>query len=328
VLDIYQSCRSAEEVDRGFAALRADLDGAIETRLDAARTLLFERFDGDVRARLRLAESEARDAVARREAEEEALVRSVFAGGEAPAAGADVRPRRRRGRLARLAADAVRARPLEAVSLLDLDSRDLPASLSFLAGREGWWFAYRFASEGLLPEERVAHLILWSDGSAFHDLAPDAGERFARVPAREAGGGARGAPVAVGAAQEVALARLEARVLAELQARSGAAWDDWRERWDRSVEEGLEAPRRAAAEAREAWERARAGPHQPGELPARDRWGLLERAEREYRRKLEKLRVAEVQRYAEKDRALTELRRRAEPRPRRTLVATAYWRCV
>jgi hypothetical protein len=59
----------------------------------------------------------------------------------------------------------------------------------------------------------------------------------------------------------------------------------------------------------------------------RDRRALLERAEREYRRKLDDLRATEAQRYAEKDRALADLRKRAEPKERRTLVATAYWRC-
>jgi hypothetical protein len=40
------------------------------------------------------------------------------------------------------------------------------------------------------------------------------------------------------------------------------------------------------------------------------------------------LRATEAQRYAERDRAVAELRRRAEPKEKRTLVATAYWRCT
>ncbi|HET7824013.1 MAG TPA: SNF2-related protein, partial [Anaeromyxobacter sp.] len=70
VLDIYQSCRSGDEVDRAFAALREDLDGRIHARLAAARTLLFERFDGEVRSKLRLSEQKTKEAVARREADE------------------------------------------------------------------------------------------------------------------------------------------------------------------------------------------------------------------------------------------------------------------
>jgi len=329
VLDIYQSCRSADEVDRAFDVLRADLDGRIEARLAAARALLFERFDGDVRARLRLAEKEAKDALARREAEEMALVESVFPAAP-PEAGADPadRPRARRARLAREAAEAVRARPAEAVALLELDAGSLPAPMAHLAGREGWWFAYRFAFEGLLAEERVAHLVLWSDGERFRALSAEAADAFSRVPARQARAGARGSAVPVGAAQEEALAQLEVRLLAEIQERAGAAWDESRERWDRSVEDQLLAPRQVAEQARAAWERARATMHEKSDLPARDRRALLERAEQEHRRRIEELRATEALRYGDKDRALAELRRRSEPRPRRQLVCTAYWRCV
>jgi hypothetical protein len=80
-------------------------------------------------------------------------------------------------------------------------------------------------------------------------------------------------------------------------------------------------------EARAAWGKARAALHDEG-LSLRDRRALLERAEREYRRRLDDLRATEAQRYAEKDRAIAELKRKAEPKERRTLVGTAYWRCT
>jgi hypothetical protein len=81
-------------------------------------------------------------------------------------------------------------------------------------------------------------------------------------------------------------------------------------------------------DARAAWSRARAALHDKSELPMRDRRALLERAEREYRRKLDDLRALEATRYAEKDRAVADLKKRAEVKERRTLVATAYWRTV
>ena len=323
VLDIYQSCRSAAEVDQAFEALRRDLDGRIEARLQAARALLFERFDGEVRARLRLAAEEARAAAARREADEAALVASVFPG---PDPGSPARARRRR--LLRAAAEAVRARPREAPSSLVVESSALPARLGHLAGREGWWLAWRLGADGLCPEERVEHVIAWSDGAGWRALPPSEAEAFAALPAREASEAA-GAPGAeVGPAQEAALAAAEARLLALARDRSGAAFDEVRERWDRSAEEALLPPRRAVEEARAAWGRARQALHDPrGDLVLRDRRALLEKAERDYRRKLEDLRAAEALRYGEKDRALADLRRRADPKVRRALVATAFWRC-
>jgi hypothetical protein len=332
VLDIYQSCRSGEEIDQAFASLRSELDGRITARFAAARTLLFERFDGEVRARLRLAEQNAKEAVARREAEEDALVEAVFEDGAAPEAAEAVRepaPRggSKRAKLVRAAAEKVRARPQDAVAFLEVPSRDLPASLGELAGREGWWFAYKFSFDALVSEEKVVHLVLWFDGERFRALPAEQAEPFAALPAEEVRGGPRGATVSIGAAQEEALQVLHQALLASVQERSQAAFDASRERWDRSVEDALAAPRKAAEDSRAAWARARAALHDESPLPLRDRRALLERAEREFRRRLEDLRATEAQRYAEKDRAVTELRRRAEPKERRTLVATAYWRC-
>ena len=335
VLDIYQSCRSGEEIDSAFAKLRADLDGRITARLAAARTLLFERFDGEVRSRLRLAEQNAKEAVARREAEEDALVEAVFEGtpaaldaaATAPAAEPGPRGRTGRARLVRAAAEKVRARPQDAVAFLEVPARNLPASLGALAGREGWWFAYKFAFDALVSEERVVHLVLWFDGEGFRALGEEDAAAFAALPAEEVRAGPRGATLSIGAAQEEALQALHGRLLAGIQERSQAAFDASRERWDRAVEDALAAPRKAVEEARAAWARARGALHDEGPLPLRDRRALLERAEREYRRKLDDLRATEAQRYGEKDRAIAELRKRAEPKERRTLVATAYWRC-
>ncbi len=336
VLEIYQSCRSSDEIDQAFQKLQTDLDGRITARLTAARTLLFERFDGEVRSKLRVAEQTAKEAVARREAEEDALVDAVFEddpppeaaadgkrGGDAPARGG----RTKRAKLVRAAAEKVRARPQDAVAFLEVPTRALPASLGALAGREGWWFAYKFAFDALVSEERVVHLVLWFDGEKFHALSQEDSDAFAGLPAEEVRAGPRGATVSIGTAQEEALQALHDRLLASIQERSQAAFDASRERWDRSVEDGLTAPRKAVEDARAAWGKARAALHDQGALPLRDRRALLERAERDYRRKVDDLRATEAQRYSEKDRAIMDLKKRGEPKERRTLVATAYWRC-
>ena len=312
------------------------MDERITARFAAARTLLFERFDGEVRGKLRVAEQVAKEAVARREADEEALVAAAFEDGspeipEAPAPKIPVRgttSRPRRARLVEEAAEKIRARPQDAVFFLEVPNRDLPASLGKLAGREGWWFAYRYALDALFCEERVVHLVLWLDGERFHALPEEEALAFAALPAEECKGGPRGATVPIGEAQEQALSALHARILAEVQERIGAAYDASRDRWDRSVEDGLAAHRKGAEDARTAWNRARTALQEPSDLILRDRRAMLERAEREYRRRLDDLRALEATRYAEKDRAVADLKKRSEVKERRTLVATAYWRCV
>jgi hypothetical protein len=221
----------------------------------------------------------------------------------------------------------VRARAPEAVHRVDVDARSLPARLGHLAGREGWWFAWRIAHSGLAPEERLVHLVLWHDGEGWRALDAADAAAFAALPARD-GRGASGGTVPLEEAPDRELARLSAALLAEAEERSLAALDSARERWDRFTEDQLAGPRRVAAEARDAWDRARTALHEEGSaLSLRERRALLERAEREHRRRLADLRTAEAARYAEKDRTLADLRRKAEVRPTRRRVATALWRC-
>ena len=54
ILDLYQQCRSEEEIEEGFRALQKDLDASIQVRLADTRQKLLEHFDEDVHARLRV----------------------------------------------------------------------------------------------------------------------------------------------------------------------------------------------------------------------------------------------------------------------------------
>lgn len=54
ILDIYQQCRSTEEIDAAFEALQAEMETRIRSRLDDTRKALFEHFDEDVHERLRI----------------------------------------------------------------------------------------------------------------------------------------------------------------------------------------------------------------------------------------------------------------------------------
>ena len=61
ILDIYQQCRTREEIDAAFEALRRELDETITARMQKTRRLLLEHFDEDVHARLRVNLTGARD---------------------------------------------------------------------------------------------------------------------------------------------------------------------------------------------------------------------------------------------------------------------------
>ena len=53
ILNIYQQCRTPEEIEAGFFRLREEMDATIRVRMDETRQILLEHFDEDVHARLR-----------------------------------------------------------------------------------------------------------------------------------------------------------------------------------------------------------------------------------------------------------------------------------
>ncbi len=68
VLDIYQSCRSPTEIDAAFTALQSDMGKSIDRRMTETRSLLLERFDGEVRKKLKLREETVKARLARSKA--------------------------------------------------------------------------------------------------------------------------------------------------------------------------------------------------------------------------------------------------------------------
>ena len=313
VLEIYQSCRLPAEIDAAFDALRAELETQIDQRMVQARSLLLERFDGEVRRRLRLADERAKEAVAQHREHAKALTRSILGPGEAS-----------RARISEAAA-MVRGRPADPVTFLHLDAGSLPANLSDLAGAEGWWFAYRFETTCLKPQQQLVHLILVRDGDQFRALPRRDSALFLKLPAQEEPTRRPGG-ISMANPHEQALAAIREEILAEAEQRSSKELDLARERADRYTEDCLFEARRLVERARTRWEAVRQTLNGEVDLAQRLKArSQLEKAEREYRRKLTALREQEQTGYTEKDRALAELSERAKVTERRTLVASAYF---
>jgi superfamily II DNA or RNA helicase len=293
VLDIYQSCRSPAEIDGAFDALQRELEMRIDQRMTEARSLLIDRFDGEVRKRLRLTGERAREAVAER-------ARQVHALEGAPSGAA------------------------EPVSYLRLEPTALPARLQHLAGREGWWFVYRFELSGPRPEDRLAHLVLVKDGDRFQSLAAENAEAFLALPAREE---PRLRPESVGVAdaQERALAEARRAILHQAERMAEAELDLGRERLDAYAEGCLDSPRSKWTDARAAWEVAREALRTAGDADRPAARAAAQRAERAHRRALEAVRAEEDARYRERDRQLELATQQARVSDQRTLIASAYW---
>ncbi|MBX7100812.1 MAG: DEAD/DEAH box helicase [Myxococcaceae bacterium] len=313
VLDIYQSCRTPEEINAAFAALRSDLESRIESRMTEARSLLLERFDGDVRRRLKLAGDAAQESLKQHQAASQALVGSVLG------------PKAKGRKQLALAAKQVRERTDDAVSYLELDGGTLPGPLHGLAGKEGWWFAYRLELSGLKPEEKVVHLVLVRHGEGFKVLPADEAARLVEAQAKEVAD-RRPPSVSMALEQEKALVALRESVQVQAERSGALELDAARERADRYAEDCLLAPRAGVEKAKAAWETARQALPGIAEPPERMKArAACERLERDYRRKLKELRALEDQKYAEKDRTIAELTARAKVVVGRSLIASAYF---
>jgi hypothetical protein len=274
-----------------------------------AQSLLLDRFDGEIRRRMKMAGDKAKEQVARRQRGAKALSGS------------------RQLKQAELLKSAreIRERPAEPVSYLRLDASHLPSRLARLAGSEGWWFAYRFETTGLKAEERLVHLILLHENGVFRALPIEDGEYFARLNASEE---TRRKPpaVSVSLAHESALMAAKDDLVRFAERREALELDAARERADRYAEDCLLEARNNVVKARSAWEEARKElslAHEPAErMKARTH---IERLEREYRKRLMACRSAEEQRYSEKDRNLVSLSNKARVNIQRTLVASSYF---
>ena len=313
VLEIYQSCRLPEEINAAFDALRKDLESRIDQKMMETRATLIEKFDGDVRKKLRVASDAAREAVSKRKLAEKNFTGSVLG---TAAVG--------RRQLA-LAAKEVRARTNDAVTHLVIDGSTLPAKLGNLQGKEGWWYAYRFELTGLKPEERLVHIVCLKHGEGFRVVPYLDAEVLPKASARECKD--RDPPPNTPTLEhEKALMAAKDELTRIAERRNMLELDAAKDRADRFAEDCLFSPRQQMERAREEWEAARKLVVDIEDATERMKArGAAERLEREYRRKLQQLRQAEESRYAEKDRTLAALAQKAKVVTNRALVASSYF---
>ena len=314
VLSIYQSCRTSSEIDAAFDALRSDLENRIKDRMTETRSLLIDRFDGEVRRRLRLVEAEALEAIAHHREEGRALARSILAGDAEP----------RAAQVIEVVGQIRSARPPD-ISYLKLDASFLPSKCSSLAGKEGWWLVYRVDTTGLLPEPKLVHLVLLRDGDGFRALAMEKAQHFLCLPAT-AETHRRPPGISIASAHEAALSSLSEEAIRTAEAATAREVDDARERLDRYAEESLAKMRQATELAHQRWRNAREdliATDDPLEQQAHR--SLISKREREYRRELSSLRAEEEARYAEKDQLNATLAQQAKVTSHRALIATAYF---
>ena len=67
IAEVYQTCRTGDEISAAFDALQAELEDQIQARMESTRRVLLENFDEDVRSRLRASQEKTIASLSQRE---------------------------------------------------------------------------------------------------------------------------------------------------------------------------------------------------------------------------------------------------------------------
>ena len=67
IADVYQECRTSEEITAAFDSLQAELEEQIQAKMESTRRTLLDHFDEDVRSRLRASHEETIASLSQRE---------------------------------------------------------------------------------------------------------------------------------------------------------------------------------------------------------------------------------------------------------------------
>ena len=270
IAGIYQSCRTPEEIDRAFAALQAELEEQIGTRMADTRTKLLEHFDAEVRERLRVSQ-EASAAyldqahrcfwnLTRHELAECATFddnRLSFYLEQAPTECPDAEsglyqfltPSSVSGagqgyRLGHPLAEALvaraKSRPLPAASI-QFRYSDFNGRIGLLEeqrGCSGWLAFSRLSVDALEEEDRLLFALLDATGQP---LLPDLGPKLFQVPGTWKA--ATDAPPHITQALETGLHSQQKSALLEIEQRNARFFDEELEkleRWADDMRHGLE----------------------------------------------------------------------------------------
>lgn len=270
IAEIYQECRTPDEIDAAFSELQRDLEEQIAARMSETRTALLENFDEEVHRRLRLSLEGSRACLDHLERCLWNLTRHELDGAaefdeatltfdlqrqapdwpDAPLGHYQfvTRSRQQNGhfpyRLGHPLAEAALARARERTlppARVTFDYSAYPGRIGLLEGlkgRSGWLSLARLTVSSLENEDRLLVAVLGEDGMPLH---PDVGEKLFLV-----GGGVEGTaepPAEVRAALQRRLADLETQALSEIQQRNSRFFDEEiekLERWADDLKHGLE----------------------------------------------------------------------------------------
>ncbi len=225
ILDIYQRCRTPEEINAAFDKLQAELADKIQDRLTATRQKLLEHFDDEVRDKLKLIEQKTRQELSWAEQQMLALLISCLGPWwlciDEQARRVEIRyiPRELQAYLPQNFSPGVYSYALDqpgeaGLEKLHLEHPLMEAIIKFIddrpkdqivpvdllytegghkitllepyLGQEGFWYCFKLTFSGLEQEEHLIHIVfVHQPERGWQRIAPEIAQKFPQITARQ-----------------------------------------------------------------------------------------------------------------------------------------------
>lgn len=272
VADIYQSCRTTEEIDASFNQLRAELEEQIAARMADTRRAVLENLDEEVHKRLRIDLENKEACLSRLERALWAVTRYELSGAaefdednyefnlrtqtadwpEVPTGRYQFATRAREAQgghayrtghpLAEAAKNRALERELSPVEIVfDYTNRRHPQKVGMIGdqvGRSGWLAIKKVSIESLDNEDYLLCAVLDGDG---HELPSEFGEKLFQIEGRVAG--AADIPAEITLKLEHRFNELQHAIFDQITERNSRFFDEEDEKLDRWADDrklGLE----------------------------------------------------------------------------------------
>lgn len=364
ILEIYQSCRTSEEINKAFDALQTELSEQINETMLQARTRLLEHFDDEVRHRLRVRDDEIKRELT---AFDEMLLRFVMAGFNVseytssndtyyltiPTFPPEI--------ILNLTAHSVpgtfyigkgkgepetaerlhMGHPLAKAAVLT--TKDISAEtvhniiFQYTAGKHkisvlepyleksGYVLSYKLLFRGLDEEERLAHLFFVKDGDSWQGLDPGLCTKMMGITAIENGSANSEAPPSEFISE--ALKGIENELLKEISQRNEEYYEKEMDKLETYSEEAVLKMQDDLKKVEDEWKETKRKRQKAQGFDERmNARKEVQRLELEYSRMVDRISAEKRRLFEEKNAELKDLEKKLKLRVERKLIAQAGWR--
>ena len=366
VLEIYQSCRTEEEINAAFQKLQDQLEEKIQTTLAETRSKLLENFDDEVREKFRLRDASLRSEMTEVERQLQNLVRVYMGDHLVPVGDGTIFQIRslppalalKTGSLTvgshicftRASDETLNGLTRlhlghEAVQIILLEMKQSPAPISSIRllytkgnhriallepykDKQGYWFLYRLTLEGLEVEDHLVSSVLVREGNELVPLFHETARHFHRLTIEEVGQSESPSPDKLKMAQGV-FQESQSQLAEVFYARNCDYYEAERDKLDLFMEECLMQIEDELASVKAQWQEAKKRKNQA--ITAEERLAIreeIDRLETEYRRKMLKSQAENLRQMEEKKKRLKELETQLATRTQYELVGIASWELI